>query len=1372
MWEESLGAVRARNTDFLFFLKKYFCLLTGSVILCFTYSFSSAQSTQNSSPSGYYFRAGLENSQVRDVLQDRQGFLWIGTNDGLYQYDGYNFKKYIHDPNDSNTISNNQIRALYEDNDERLWVGTYGGGINILDKGRRSFTHYFHDPDDPGSLSFDEIMFIFKDSRARLWIGTDGGGVNQYLPEKKAFLHYEHQQDNPSSLSHNNVLSIGEDREGYLWLGTWYGLNRMDPATGKCVRFYHKENDEYTLSTDHVWEVEEVIPKKLWIRPPPQGIDVLDITSGKVQRNGVPLVQDEYVRLLKKENDRQVWLGSSEGLKLLNPLNNSIKRFVQDPLDNTVTEVTSLLTSSGGIVWIGLQDGLAKIDAYNTRFNFTQLFPVDDSGNQINTLYEDSLGIFWLGTPRGLVKYNPENQEQKLYPLPGNAGIQAFCADERGYFWIGTDAGLYRFYQNQEKFQPFVSEKFQSVSGRVIFEIFNDHNNTIWVGTILGLNKITFEGNTPKVVRYENDPNNTFSLVYSHHTSVVYRDQDGALWIGTNGGGISRFDPETEKFHKYMYDATDAKSLSNNFVECVYEDQSGNLWIGTQAGLNKLNKNTGKFQRFTTASGLDNYWINSIMGDDHGYLWLSTPGGITRFNPENETFDQYDKDDGLISNEFISKASWKSKNGTLYFGTAQGLISFHPDSIQKNPVIPPVVITSFNLFNEPVVPGTGSPLQKPVGFTDSIKLTYRQSSFSFEYVALNYTNSKKNQYSYKLEGFDEHWNNVGGERKATYTNVNPGEYVFRVKGSNNDGVWNEKGAAVHLTILPPFWQTTWAYLLYAVLFALGLYTLYYYLTAKADKKNQLDLERMQMNQAHELNQLKIRFFTNISHEIRTPLTLILSPLEKMLRLTREGEFPLKKQLDLVYRNAQRLQDLVNQLIDFRKLESGNLMLEPAFDNLSLFVKNVYESFAGLAEERRIQYQLDLEAENIWAYFDADKLEKILGNLLSNAFKFTPKYGSIMLRFESLPTVHSNEVLKSSSDRVRIIIKDTGVGIQEKELPHIFDPFYQGGSSNPHKQASSGIGLALTKELVNLHQGELTVESVVNQGTRFTLILPVAQQEALVHWKSLDNDYIQPVNGSESAGQASRPVLLVVDDNDDIRNFIAENLEDQYKIIQASNGKMALKKVLEENPDLIISDIMMPGMDGITLCKRLKADEKTSHIPLILLTASSSDTNRLKGLTTGADDYVQKPFNIFVLKARLQNLLTTRQRFREKYSKEITLEPTNTIINSSEAGLLDDIIAIIEKHMEDTDFNVSVLCRELGISRPQLYRKLQSLTGQSVNEFVRTIRLKRAAQLLRQGNLKIAEVAYHVGFNDPQYFSRCFKKQFGVSPTQMTEEMDS
>jgi signal transduction histidine kinase/DNA-binding response OmpR family regulator len=761
---------------------------------------------------------------------------------------------------------------------------------------------------------------------------------------------------------------------------------------------------------------------------------------------------------------------------------------------------------------------------------------------------------------------------------------------------------------------------------------------------------------------------------------------------------------------------------------------------------------------------------------------VSTNRGISRFDTNTGTFKNFDVSDGLQGNEFNIRSGLRSANGEIIFGGNNGFNILQSTQLTKNTAIPPVVITDFRIFNQPVsIGGEDSPLQKQISETKKIRLSYRDAVFSFDFAALNFVSPEKNQYAYMMEGFDPGWNYVGSQRTATYTNLDPGDYVFRVKASNNDGIWNEQGASIAITIDPPFWKTWWAYLLEALL-AMGViaFVLNYFISRQR-LRNALRIEHVELEKMYEMDQMKTQFFNNISHEFHSPMTLILSPLEKLVA-SRTTDGHMKKSLELVYRNARRLQRMTNQLRDFHKIETGDLQLQLSKGNIIQFIRNTALSFQGYAIDRRIRYQFKADQEDVFAWFDADKLDKIIYNLLSNAFKFTPDGGEIAVAVsvvyaEAMPVSHP---LKDKASRyVEIVVQDSGIGIPEGKIEHVFQRFYHTGNHNGQHYEGSGVGLAFAYELVKFYQGEISVFSEEGHGAKFTVQIPLDEQ--FLEENQLVGEFnvapLETANGRDLAaadGQSSfnaelnkqeTPVILIVDDDEEVRNYVRDSLGVNHRIFCAGDGLEGCKKATKLIPDLIVTDIKMPEMSGIEMCNQVKEDERTSHIPVILLTAYSTKDNQIAGLRKGTDAYVAKPFSIDVLEAQITNLLESRRKLREKYSRQILLEPKKVTVTDIDEKFLIRVMEIVEKHISDTGFNAEALSKEAGMSRMQLYRKLRGLTDQTVHEFIRNIRLKRAVQLLEAKRMTITEVAYEVGFNDLTYFARCFRKQYQKSPSE-------
>jgi signal transduction histidine kinase/ligand-binding sensor domain-containing protein/ActR/RegA family two-component response regulator len=1277
---------------------------------------------------------GLSQSTVQCIFQDSQGFMWFGTEDGLNKFDGYKFTIYKHDPEDSASLASNYVWDIYEDYSTNLWIATAHGGLNRFDRETEEFTHYKFDPKNPASISYNTIRKItgFKyGDREVLWIGT-GNGLNKFDLETEQFSHFPPtDQDFP----YNFVETMVVDSSGKVWIGCTYGgLHRFDPETEKYVHYRHDPKNHNTLSSDPIWSL-------------------------LVDQSGV------------------LWIGTSGGE--LNKFDSEIEQFTRYRC-NPGNRVFSIYEDKEGVLWIGTWEGELNIFDRKTE-QFTQYKhdphkPYSLSINSITSIYQDKSDVIWIGTWQGgLNKINPQSTqfthpELEPYLEDLNLPVWGICESEPGVLWVGIwGEGLVKIDRKQGQVSCFHHDPNNpnSLSDDLVGQIIRPHQSgrdVLWIGTYNGLNKLDL--NTEQITRYYYDPDVTFNAIRS-----IYEDKSGVLWIGTHADGLIRFDRktkqftrvggsmqimqlfedksgvlwiaawsglkkldrETEQFTTYLHDPNDINSISNNQIISIYESSfqgKDMLWVGTSGGLNKFDRELETFISYTTKDGLPNDVINGILEDNHGNLWLSTNNGISKFNPESETFRNYNVRDGLRSNQFVTDAYFQSSDGEMFFGGTKGLDAFYPDNIKDNPWIPPVVITDFQIFNKPVkIKRAGSAesdndyfLPKNINTIQEIKLSYKENVFSFEFAALDYRNPRGNKYAYKMEGVDPDWVYTDASRRfATYTQLSPGEYIFKVKGSNNDNIWNEKGTSVKIIITPPWWKTYLAYFFYILLFGSILFAIWRFQTNRLKMKHELELEHVHAEKLEEVDLMKSRFFANISHEFRTPLTLIQGPIKQMLSDEFKGNF--KEQYRTILRYSNRLLDLINQILDLSKLESGRMTLRLACTNVTQFLKGIVQSFASLAERKKITLKFKTDDESMIGYVDRDKLEKIVTNLLSNAFKFTPEGGNVEVGLSlrgdmasarsttQSPLSEGDEIATSrrvgtrnDSNRVNSIeikIFNTGTIIPPDQLENIFDRFYQADESYTKDNEGTGIGLALTKELVEAHHGEIGAESELNKGTTFMVLLPVEKEyfkpEEIVE-EPLEDERIfdiplsppaspagrpskgdvevtplspPPSKGRQggvaeiipddatkkpSEGSTSAPLLLIVEDNPDVTTYISSFLEKDYRIITAENGEAGWKTVLEKFPDLIISDVMMPVMDGFELCKKLKSDENTSHIPVILLTAKADMDSKIEGLEFGADDYITKPFDAKELSVRSKNLLEQRQRLREHFEQEVDLHP--------------------------------------------------------------------------------------------------------------------
>jgi signal transduction histidine kinase/DNA-binding response OmpR family regulator len=843
-------------------------------------------------------------------------------------------------------------------------------------------------------------------------------------------------------------------------------------------------------------------------------------------------------------------------------------------------------------------------------------------------------------------------------------------------------------------------------------------------------------------------------------------------------------------------------SISGRHVTQIFEDTKGRLWFTTTNGLNRYDRSTNQFTRFTKKNGLagNNTW--DILEDDHGHLWILTTKGISKFDPETNHFTNYDASYGVdpVTDVYFARGH-KAKNGEMYFPGAHGFTRFHPDSIKDNPFIPPVIITSFKKSDK------SSP------FSKEIHLPFNDNFISFEFAALNYISPERNQYAYMMEGVDKDWVYSGTRRYASYPNLDPGEYTFRVKGSNNDGVWNEAGTSVLIIISPPWWKTNYAYIVYSLLVISLIYFMWKMQMKRIKMSHDYEMNRFEAEKLHEMDEMKSRFFANISHEFRTPLTLILGPVRQIIGIIKDEK--IKNDLKIVHKNANRLLGLVNQLLDISKLESGSMKLQTSPQNIIPLLKVLLQSFCSYAERKRIILKFNSEFDEIIVYIDKDKIEKIITNILSNALKFTPEGGEVELSVKCLSLLETKKndsvISKESSteksfqnarflpsvemtpafpgqhhligDSVKISIRDSGIGIPKEKLPKIFNRFYQVDGSVTREQEGTGIGLSLTKELVELHKGKIEVESEEGKGTTFTISILLGKEhlkpeeicESLSLSVSKGEGYSEEIIYQEETTSEKKDIslitetkktsLLIVEDNSDVRDYIKNNLEKDYRILEAIDGEDGLSKSIDEMPDLIVSDVMMPKMDGFKLCDKLKTDERTSHIPIILLTAKASSQDKIEGLETGADDYVMKPFDTKELKARIKNLIEQRKRIHEHFRKHGLFEIEEKDVTPVDKKFLEKIVTVINEHLSDTSFGVELLAEKMSVSRSLLLKKIEALVGESPNELIKRTRLNKAAKLIENKFGNISEIALEVGFNNPSYFAECFKKQFGCSPSQ-------
>jgi signal transduction histidine kinase/ligand-binding sensor domain-containing protein/DNA-binding response OmpR family regulator len=1341
---------------------------------------------------------GLSANTVLAILQDSRGFLWIGTYDGLNRYDGYKFIVYKNSTEDTTSISDNKIRALCEDKKGNLWIGTWAGGLNKFNRDKEEFKHYRYNPDNPSGISSDGIFALCIDETGNLWIGTEDSGVDYFNPENETFVHYKHNPDDPNSISGNSVYSVYIDEKGILWCGTASkGLNKFVKEKNKFEVYKNSPDDPESISGNQVAAICEDYLGNLWIGTRDAGLNKLNPSEAKFMHykydpenpNGL---SDNEVWVVYEDSENLLWLGNfSHGINLFNRENETFTSYKKDynnPESLSDDGIFSIYEDRSGVMWFGTWNGgLNRYDKLREKFISYSHDPNNSnslSADGVLAIYKDRDGILWVGTDAGGLNRIDEKNNKFTHYLhkpddPSSiAGdyVSSICEDKEGFLWISNDeTGLNRLDRRTNKFQHYKHDPDdpKSISKNAISQVFCDSYGDLWIGTSgSGMDRLKRKSNT--FLHYQNDPENPKSIS-SKMVYCFYEDKSGNLWIGTYDGGLMMYNRNTDDFTHYKYDPKNPfGSLSSNIISSICQDENGILWIGTGGGgLNRFDKSKRQFKHYIEKDGLANNLVYGVLNDGKGNLWISTGKGISKFNIKHESFTNYDKRDGLQDYEFNQWAYFKYADSEMYFGGIHGFSIIDQNRMKKNPHQPQVVITDFQLLHKPVSIGYDTLwertiLEKSITETKLIELNHDDNIISLEFAALDFHYPEKNNYAYMLEGFDNNWINTDAKRRTvTYTNLEPGEYVFKVKGSNNDDVWNETGTSLKINIHSPWWATWWSYILYGLIFGFIFTGSTRFYLNRQRLRHQLQLEQDHAKKLEEIDEMKSSFYANISHEFRTPLMLILGPAEKLLSKITDDDH--RKQAGLIKGNANKLLNLINQLLDLSKIEAGKLKLQVSPGNIAQFVKGIVMQFESIAEQKDITLKIFLEREEIEAYFDRDKLEKIISNIMSNAVKFTPKGGTISVNLNLID--HSLE----------IIVRDTGIGIPKSKLPKIFDRFYQVDGSHTREYEGTGIGLALTKELVELHKGQIYINSEEGKWTEVKIYFPLGKdhlsEDEIVETEEYVSPQVEKVEAAEGKiaetedslpeNLVDKTIVLIVEDNPDVREYIKDALKEFYHIEEAANGEQGFRKAENFIPNLIISDIMMPKMDGYEMTKRIKQNEKTSHIPVILLTAKSDKESKLEGLGLGADDYLIKPFDTEELLIRIKNLIDTRRFLQEKFSKdyEATKKIDKPSLSAIDENFMRKILEVIEEHISEEEFSIEDIAAEAAMSRTQIFRKIKGLTGKSPSVYLRSVRLSKAKQMIKRGEGTISEISYRVGFSSPAYFSRCFKEEFGCSPSE-------
>jgi signal transduction histidine kinase/ligand-binding sensor domain-containing protein/DNA-binding response OmpR family regulator len=1350
------------------------------ILLLLTLAFSALAQEDHYRFSRIDDNKGLSHNQIKAFFKDSHGFMWFGTISGLNRFDGYTIKIFRNDPSDSASIIHDDINKIFEDPDGRIWISTWNG-LDIFDPYLEQFRS---DPSEMlkrYGLPDQNISDIVKDRRGNYWFVHQNKGIFYHNREQRKTYNLNYVDVNIYTLASNNVSSLQLAANDEIRLIHRNGIiESLDPSTLKVKSrdsvLYHLYDGD---SHDYRFIVDSRNDLWIYIADSNDGVYRIQTSLNKLNHYTVnsPTVRlsSDIVRGVVEDNNKMIWVGTDHGgINIIDTRDNSVRYVRHSPEDEyslSQNSINCMYKDREGIIWAGTfkrgasfyHENIIRFPLIRQSSGNPQAIPFDD----INAFAEDEKGNLWIGTNGGgLIYFDRAKNTFKQYlhnPSDQNSIstniIVSLLYDSRKRLWIGTYFGGLNIFKDG-KFIRLRNKPGDpsSISDNSIWDIFEDKSHHIYVGTLTsGLDVLDLDGK--KITNFNPSRPNS---IHGNYVPAFMEASDGKIWIGT-GYGIEIFDPKKQTFTHYLSQSGNKSSLSNNSILSIVEDSRKRIWVGTHGGLNVFNAKTKTFSSLTTSDGLPHNSILTLVEDHQGNLWLSTPNGVSKVKVESvgdsikTQFSNFDQFDGLQGKQFNENAALKTRKGEIVFGGANGLNIFNPDDIPENKIVPPLVITELQVLNQTVTPNTffdgRKILSRSVSFTDKLELEHKDNVFSIEFAVLSFNHPEKSQYKYMLQGFDKHWISTSADqRKVTYTNLDPGEYVFRVIASNNDGVWEKEGVQLKITIHPPIWKTNFAFAAYAILILASLYFTRRIIQQRERMKYAIEQERQEAQRMHELDMMKMKFFTNVSHEFRTPLTLILTPIERILKKPDEPVQP--GQFELIHRNAKRLLNLVNQLLDFRKLEVQEIRFVPSEGDIVNFIRETVFSFSDLSEKKAIPLRFHSEIDKLETVFDQDKLEKILFNLLSNAFKFTPEGGEVSVDLNLL-----------DSSELKIMVKDTGIGIPADKKERIFERFFQSELPKTMVNQGSGIGLSITKEFVRAHNGTITVESEPGKGSCFIVTLPV-QPVTQEHAEPVEEEKVEIESESEGASTflGKHPVLLLVEDNEDFRFYLKDNLRLHYNIIEARDGDEGWNKVLSALPDLVVTDIMMPGLNGIDLCRKIKTDPRVSHTPVILLTARTAEEQKLQGFDSGAEDYITKPFNFEILQSRIRNLIHQRESFQRDFRQRIDVKASNLQITSLDEKLISKALQIVEAKLSDPDFSVEELAREIGMSRVHLYKKLQALTGKSPIEFIRTLRLQHAAQLLEKSQLTVSEIAYKVGFNNPKYFARYFKEEYKVLPS--------
>lgn len=1323
---------------------------------------------------------GLSQNEVTSILQDNEGFMWFGTRSGLNRYDGYEFLTFNQVPGDSASLVNTSIEKIYKDSKGIIWIGTKSNGISRYNPVTGKFLNMpFSGTSGKNILPDKRIISFCEDSDGDMWIGAWNGGLLKFNNK----IGYGKTYNLPSIV---NVITKSSD--GIIWVGTNNGLFKYNRDDDSFIR--ETSVSEHSLVSSIV---EDKNHQFLWITHYNESKLIkfgLKDNSSKIYFLN-QAEEKEFGRLMNAtkvmQDDKGIlWIGTwGNGLFQFDP---ETSKFSKIPLypnllfknNNEFDTILDIFQDRNNNVWIGSNGVGVCLLTEKLKFNTLGLSKDQTLNKCVMSVLEDKKGTLWVGTKGSGLYYSVNKVDFYEVPLTALKNqdqfklVRAIYEDREGNIWIGTShkTGIISYKNGNPELisssDYFRDQRFDHIVKAISFA---ETDQSLYIGTQQrGLYLLEKNGASFGNINHFKEKYGDSGQLQNERVSYLLKDSKQRIWVATYDG-LCIFNPDNEIFTNI----NDFFSLDRNFdpkiIFCLHESSDKSIWIGTPIGLYKLVETSGNMadiQYITKENGLQGNQIMGITEDNFQNLWISTNSGISKYNLKTQKINNYTTTDGLRSTTFSETSFCKGKNGMLYFGGTFGLNSFIPEDIEESNYKNDIVLTNLSLHYQRVEIGkpTGNRtiLEKSLNNSSEIILNNDQKNFQIEFSSLDYKAQGKNQYAYKLDNFDKNWNYIGTRHFINFNNLRPGEYILNIKSASSNYIWNEQPRKLKIIIKPPIWQTWYAIVFY-VFIILGIVTVIRWNAVKqVQMANSLEIEKLKHEQDQRVSEMKFQFFTNISHEFRTPLTLIFAPVKELIQKAQAYNIQDEalEKIQVIYKNTNQLMKLINQLLDFRKAETENLKLVARYLNIEDFVREACYPFYELGKIRDIKFQIDSTLKDMDIWFDRDKMEMIINNLVSNAFKFNKTGGFVIVKLEE----NENEVI------VRVI--DNGKGIPPLAIGHIFERFYQ--VDNGENIGSTGIGLALVKYLVELHQGKIEVESELGKGSEFTLKLKKGKDHlkpeqlfaneagsmTFVREESTLNRFL-PISKKRKIATDAR--ILIVEDNPDVNQYLANLLEPFYMVESALNGKEGFEKAIEFIPDLIISDVMMPEMDGFEMCKKVKENNLTATIPVILLTAKSADQYKLMGIHTGADDYISKPFDPDYLIEKVHKLLVSQAKLKKQYSKSIRLEPSDIEIEASDEVFLKKCISTIEKNLQNENLSTDFLASELNLSNSSLYRKLKMLTNLSSAEFIRSIRIKRAAKLLQDKNKTVSEVAYEVGFNDLKNFRQVFQKQFKCTPSE-------